>query len=180
MELSVPELLDNVLELQKRRMQLGRVELEKEYKARTRLHGFPVELKQVFLNLVSNAIQAMPEGGRLRVSVRERARQNGAVPGISIAIVDTGSGILPQDAKYLFEPFFSTKSEKGTGLGLWISRGIIQKYEGTIRFRSIKTAGGNRTCFRVFIPFTKSEPAKISLASTDNVPDRTVARGSRG
>jgi PAS domain S-box-containing protein len=180
MELSVPELLDNVLELQKRRMQLARVELERDYKARTRLHGFPVELKQVFLNLVSNAIQAMPEGGKLRVSVRERARQNGSTPGISVAIVDTGSGILPQDSKYLFEPFFSTKSEKGTGLGLWISRGIIQKYEGTIRFRSIKTVSGNRTCFRVFIPFTKSEPGSLSLLSEDKVPDRTAARSTRG
>jgi signal transduction histidine kinase len=94
-----------------------------------------------------------------------------------VAVVDTGSGILPQDAKHLFEPFFSTKSEKGTGLGLWISQGIIQKYEGTIGFRSIRTARGNRTCFRVFIPLIKSG----SLArAAEIVADRKVAQGNRG
>jgi PAS domain S-box-containing protein len=180
MELSVPELLDNVLELQKRRMQLGRIELEKRYRSNAHLHGFPVELKQVFLNLVGNAIQAMPQGGRLRVNVRERSHQNGNVPGISVTVIDTGSGIQPNDAKYLFEPFFSTKSEKGTGLGLWISRGIIQKYEGSISFRSIKTGSGHRTCFRVFIPLTKSETARVPAISTEMISDRTVARGNRG
>lgn len=179
MELSMPELLDNVLELQKRRMQVARIELEKRYRAVTRLHGFPVELKQVFLNLVGNAIQAMPEGGRLRVSVRERDRRNGNIPGISVTIVDTGSGIRPQDAKYLFEPFFSTKSEKGTGLGLWISRGIIQKYEGHIRFRSIKNGNGNLTCFQVFIPLARNEQAAARPVSSEPPKaGRKVARGN--
>ena len=58
----------------------------------------------------------------------------------------------PQDAKKLFEPFFSTKSTKGTGLGLWISKGIVQKYEGRISFRSLRNANGVATCFRVFLP----------------------------
>jgi signal transduction histidine kinase len=63
----------------------------------------------------------------------------------------------------LFEPFFSTKEAKGTGLGLWISRGIIQKYEGTIRFRSIALAGRNATCFSVFIPTSAAtEPTAIA------------------
>jgi len=54
----------------------------------------------------------------------------------------------------LFEPFFSTKSARGTGLGLWISRGIIQKYDGEITFRSIRLCGKNVTCFAVFVPTT--------------------------
>jgi len=58
----------------------------------------------------------------------------------------------PEHAKRLFEPFFSTKSTKGTGLGLWISKGIIQKYDGTIRFRTVRVYTGSTTCFRVFIP----------------------------
>ena len=69
-----------------------------------------------------------------------------------VSISDTGVGIRSEHAKRIFEPFFSTKEAKGTGLGLWISKGIIQKYEGTIRFRSVQLGGGNVTCFSVFIP----------------------------
>jgi PAS domain S-box-containing protein len=176
-KLSVPELLDNVLELQARRLQLGRIKLEKRYLTEGSLQGYPVELKQVFLNLIGNAIQAMPHGGRMRVSVR--AEQNGSVPGVSISIIDTGSGIRPEDAKHLFEPFFSTKSEKGTGLGLWISRGIIQKYEGAIRFRSLRTESGNTTCFRIFLPLAKTSNHTEIPDLTEGQEDRRVARGGR-
>ena len=69
-----------------------------------------------------------------------------------ISVYDTGGGIEPEHAKKIFEPFFSTKETKGTGLGLWISKGIIQKYEGSIRFRSMRMGKAHVTCFSVFIP----------------------------
>ncbi len=73
--------------------------------------------------------------------------------GIAISVIDTGNGIRPEDAERLFQPFFTTKSAKGTGLGLWISKGIVQKYEGRIRFRSLHASAGRPcTCFRVFLP----------------------------
>jgi PAS domain S-box-containing protein len=147
---SLPQLLDDILELQSRRLEFGNIELDKRYLNSGVIHGFPVELKQVFLNLIGNAVQAMPEGGRLRLRVADS--QWGNTAGICISIIDTGSGIGPEQAKHLFEPFFTTKSTKGTGLGLWISKGIVQKYGGTIRFRSIGRAQGNVTCFRVFFP----------------------------
>jgi PAS domain S-box-containing protein len=147
---SLPKLLDDILELQSRRLEFGNIELDKQYLNNGAIHGFPVELKQVFLNLIGNAVQAMPEGGRLRLRVADG--KSGNTAGVCISIVDTGSGIGPEHAKQLFEPFFTTKSTKGTGLGLWISRGIVQKYGGTIRFRSVRRAHGNVTCFRVFFP----------------------------
>jgi len=147
---SLPRLLDDILELQSRRLEFGNIELEKQYLDNGVIHGFPVELKQVFLNLIGNAVQAMPEGGRLRLRVAN-CKSGGRI-GICISIIDTGSGIGSEQAKHLFEPFFTTKSTKGTGLGLWISRGIVQKYGGTIRFRSVRHAQGNATCFRVFFP----------------------------
>jgi signal transduction histidine kinase len=111
-----------------------------------------VELKQVFLNLIGNAVQAMAGGGTLRLHVFELTKQNRQRPEVCVSICDTGSGIDPENAKHLFEPFFTTKSVKGTGLGLWISKGIIQKYGGSIRFRSMSYQGRHTTCFQVTLP----------------------------
>src|ERR1700761_9527270 len=148
---SVAELLDDVLELQQRPMQSANVVLEREYSGKGTVHGFPSELKQVFMNLISNAIQAMPEGGRMRVRLTETSGWHGKPAGVRVFISDTGAGITPENAKRLFEPFFTTKSTKGTGLGLWISRGIVQKHEGTLRFRSVFGKDGPVTAFHVFL-----------------------------
>jgi PAS domain S-box-containing protein len=149
---SLSEILDNVLELQSRRLQLNGISVEKRYRTTGFIQGFPGELKQVFLNIIGNAVQAMPAGGRLRVRLASsRDRSNGR-PGVRVSIYDTGVGIRAEDAKRIFEPFFSTKEAKGTGLGLWISKGIIQKHEGTIRFRSMRLGEGHATCFSVFVP----------------------------
>ena len=150
-QVALPDLLDNVLELQQRSLQLGRIELEKRYFSKGIIQGFPSELKQVFMNLISNAIQAMPEGGRLRVSVLDTVLSSGS-PGVEVFVSDTGSGIAPENARRLFEPFFTTKSVKGTGLGLWISRGIVQKNDGTLRFRSLFGKNGATTSFRITLP----------------------------
>lgn len=148
----VPELIDDVLELQHRSFTASRITVHREYAAKTPIMGFPVELRQVFLNLIGNAIQAMPEGGTLGVSVREATDWTRNLRGTMISIFDTGKGIQPEDAHQLFQPFFSTKSTKGTGLGLWISKGIVQKYDGRITCRSVRNGNGCVTCFRVFLP----------------------------
>jgi PAS domain S-box-containing protein len=152
MAVSIPEILNNVVELQSRHLQVNGIAVEKSYETEALVFGFPMELKQVFLNLIGNAVQAMAEGGRLRLRVREHTDAETQNRGLSVSICDTGSGIKPEHAKHLFEPFFSTKSIKGTGLGLWISKGIVQKYEGTIHFRSLRRSDGCATCFRVFLP----------------------------
>ena len=146
------ELLDDVVGLQERQMQNCHITLVKRYQTPGLVHGFPVELRQVFLNLIGNAIQAMPNGGNLRLTVRETFDWTSRRRGVSVSIVDTGVGVKPQDSKRLFEPFFSTKSTKGTGLGLWISKGIVQKYEGRISFRSLRGNDRTVTSFRVFLP----------------------------
>ena len=151
-DVSISTLLDDILELQSRRMEFGNIAVEKQYRTKGTIRGFPVELKQVFLNLIGNAVQAMPEGGTLRLHVFESRWQNRQRPEVCIAVCDTGAGINPEHAKHLFEPFFTTKSVKGTGLGLWISKGIVQKYGGSIRFRSSSFRGRNITCFKVTLP----------------------------
>jgi PAS domain S-box-containing protein len=151
-EVSISAILDEILELQARRMEFNNITLNKQYCSKGIIWGFPVELRQVFLNLIGNAVQAMPEGGTLRLHVFESSGQRHQLPQVCISICDTGTGIDPEHAKHLFEPFFTTKSAKGTGLGLWISKGIIQKYGGAIRFRSASFTGRNITCFQVTLP----------------------------
>ena len=148
----LPQLLNDVLELQHRALTSSHISLRKEYTSTASVTGFPVELRQVFLNLIGNAIQAMPEGGVLGVFVRESTDWTRKLRGTSISVIDTGNGIHPEATQQLFQPFFSTKSTKGTGLGLWISNGIVQKYDGRITCRSVRRKDGCVTCFRVFFP----------------------------
>ncbi len=149
---SLSDVLENIIELQSRRLQLSNIALEKRFETQGIIQGYPVELKQVFLNMIGNAVQAMPGGGRLRIRLSESFDRSNCRKGMRVSVYDTGVGIRPEHAKKIFEPFFSTKEAKGTGLGLWISKGIIQKYQGTIRFRSMSLQGKNVTCFSVFVP----------------------------
>jgi PAS domain S-box-containing protein len=146
------EILDDVLQLQGRPLTMNRIVLDKKYLTNGQVRGFPVELRQVFLNLISNAIQAMPSGGKLRIRMGTSWNETSGRADLCVSVSDTGSGIRPEHARRLFEPFFTTKSTKGTGLGLWISKGIVQKYDGTIRFRSIVLNGKNVTSFLVVFP----------------------------
>ena len=156
-EVSFSALLDDIIDLQLRRLELSRISVERRYSTQRTIHGFPVELKQVFLNLIGNAVQAMPDGGRLRLHVFEPPGRSD----ICVSICDTGSGIDAESAKRLFEPFFTTKSTRGTGLGLWISKGIINKYGGNIHFRTLVLTGGKRTCFQAHIPFTDIKAGRV-------------------
>lgn len=110
------------------------------------------EIRQVLNNLISNAIESMKTGGRLLVrSGPARSWKNG-IPGLRITIADTGHGMSRQVQARLFEAFYTTKGENGTGLGLWISRGIVEKHSGSLRIRSSNHPGHNGSVFRIFLP----------------------------
>jgi len=179
------ELADDVLDLQARPMQALHITAVRKYSSALSVVGFPAELKQVVMNLVSNAVQALVHGGKLRVRVFAATDWATNQHGSALCITDTGVGIRPDEARHIFEPFYTTKSLKGTGLGLWISKGIIQKYGGQITFRCHRHSGGTVTCFRVFIPsgmalnaLTETaeqpgDPAHLKDDSTD--PDAYLA-----
>jgi two-component system, NtrC family, sensor kinase len=175
--ISVSDLLDNVVELQQRPILASHIVTQKKYLSPGVVRGFPGELRQVFLNLISNAIQAMPSGGTLRLRVAEATDLETQRRGVAVSVTDTGNGVRREDAARLFQPFFTTKSAKGTGLGLWISKGIVQKYEGTIAFRSVHSPRGSCTCFRVFLPAGELSIGDSPLESdiTASAPVRAIA-----
>ena len=153
MLLTVPETVEQVLHLYARKLDSRNIQIDTQYDTGVNIHGFVGELRQLFSNLVLNAVDAMAEGGRLRIHVRRvPERPDGTRSGVRITIADTGSGIPPKDMPRLFEPFFTTKEEFGTGLGLWISHGIVQKHGGRIRVRSRTLPGHSGTVFSVYLP----------------------------
>jgi signal transduction histidine kinase len=118
--------------------------------------GDPDQIQQVCLNLLMNAIQAMPEGGTLRISASRVTRRKEGLdlsppaPYAMLEIVDTGHGIAPTNRAKIFEPFFTTRDEgQGTGLGLAVSHGIVKDHDGWIE---VDSPAGGGAVFRVFLP----------------------------
>jgi signal transduction histidine kinase len=161
---SLNQVLDAVLEIYARPLKSQGIAVEKNYGREREILAYPVEIRQVFVNLIGNALQAMPDGGLLRVGIHDSSEtiQGSRRTGLRVNISDTGVGVPAKYRDRLFEPFVTTKAEKGTGLGLWVSRGIVQKLGGSIRFRSGKIGGKTRTSFSVFIPTGQEAPESVS------------------
>jgi CheY-like chemotaxis protein/two-component sensor histidine kinase len=123
----------------------------------------PVELREVLVNMVYNAVDAMPSGGEIRVSVQESSDR------VLISIADTGTGMTPEVKKRLFDPFFTTKGKAGTGMGLAVSFGIIRRHEGSI---DVESAQGRGTTFRISLPKVTPEPIRTlgNTVSTETEP----------
>jgi PAS domain S-box-containing protein len=152
---NLSELLDSVLSLHHGRLRNLGITVERKYDPATDIYCFAGELRQVFANLVGNAIDAMSAGGRLAVRARRsRDWSNPQRTGIRFQIADTGSGMKPGVREHIFEPFFTTKEATGTGLGLWVSSEIVAKHKGKIRVRSRSAAlgGPSGTIFELFFP----------------------------
>ena len=166
-EVDLANVLQSVLVLFAPQIRTGHIDVEQRLEAAPPVRGFPGELRQVFSNLVGNAIDAMPDGGKLILHLRQSSlTSDPARRGVRITILDTGAGIPTGVRKNLFAPFFTTKGEKGTGLGLWVSRGIIEKHEGTIHLASRRRAGKSGTAFSVFLPFEQ----ELGLLDVPNMP----------
>jgi PAS domain S-box-containing protein len=149
----LPQLLDDVLKLYTKKLAAKRVKIEKRYEAAPVVQVLAGEIRQVFSNLIANALDAMPERGRLVLKIAgTRELGNGTRPGVRVTVADTGCGIKPEQMDKLFEPFYTTKKDVGTGLGLWVSREIIRKHRGYIQVRSSTQPGSSGTVFSLFLP----------------------------
>jgi PAS domain S-box-containing protein len=161
---NIGELLDSVLTLHQGRVSSLQVEVKRFYGLDAELFCFAGELRQLFANLIGNALDAMMPGpGKLSLSVRRsRSWDDSLVEGIRVSVADTGCGMTDEVRKRIFEPFFTTKEATGTGLGLWVSAEVVQKHHGSIRIRSraalfpdepVKTG----TVFMIFFPAIRTE-----------------------
>jgi len=138
------EVLANAAQQLSHKIAAKKITLETRYGKGLLISGVAGELGQAFSNLVANSADAAPLQGK--ISIRAFRLRNGRDPAsemVRVFIADNGAGIKAADRELLFEPFFSTKGPAGTGLGLWVSKGIIRRHAGRIRIRS--RAEGNRT-----------------------------------
>lgn len=161
----VVSLLEEVLVVLEKDLSKHQVRLERDYRDRPVVEAVSTQIEQVLMNLIINARQAMPKGGRLRVGVANN-RASGMV---EISIHDTGMGIAPEMLGRIFEPFFTTKpgpddtGRGGSGLGLSICREIIERHQGRIRVESLL---GHGTTFTVKLPVFGAASANSATLPT--------------
>jgi PAS domain S-box-containing protein len=157
-ETSTPTLIDlsgsieNILKLFANRLESRKVTVERDYAEVGRIRAFGGEIQQVISNLLSNSMDALASHGRIMFRL---SSMNGGGK-IRFTIADTGSGIAPERLARVFEPFFTTKEMHGTGLGLWVTKQIVEKHGGTIRVRSKL---GKGTVFSIVFPVATSAKA---------------------
>jgi signal transduction histidine kinase/CheY-like chemotaxis protein len=113
--------------------------------------GDPVELREVMVNMIYNAVDAMPQGGEIRLGAHEMGDR------VIIAITDSGTGMSPEVKSRLFNPFFTTKGKAGTGMGLAVSFGIVRRHDGSIE---VDSEIGRGTTFRISLPLAAGTAAK--------------------
>jgi len=161
----IERLLDETVSLAKNQIKLSKIKLEMKIEENLPpLYGDLEQLKQVFLNIILNAIDAMPNGGVINIRV-DTEKDTGFM---SIRISDTGDGIPPHILGSIFNPFFTTKQTgKGTGLGLAVSRGIIEKHGGDI---DVQSKYGEGATFNVHLPIVPI-PADIKERGIDKSID---------
>ena len=150
----ITEIVDSALVLYQGRLNSAQIVIERDFQECLPVFAMAGELRQLIVNLIGNAVDAMAKtGGTLTLRITNtREYSNGTRSGVRLTIADTGSGIDPEIRKKIFEPFISTKGDTGTGLGLWVSYGIVQKHGGSIQVKSRAKPPATGTVFSVFLP----------------------------
>ena len=153
-DIDLPALIDEVLTVYDSRLRAAGIDVRRNYTIASAIRGLRGELHQVFSNLVSNAIDAMRDGGMLTISISQPgiSHSGQAQNGVTVIIEDTGVGIPQGNLPRLFEPFFTTKPSAGTGLGLWVVRQFVTSWGGAIDVRSATGPAAHGTTFTLHLP----------------------------
>jgi signal transduction histidine kinase len=150
----LPALIDSVLKIYSNKFRTKNITVDCHFGECPPIHGLTGELKQAMSNLISNAADAVNENGRIWVrAVCEEGLDSHEV---KITIEDDGPGIAPESRERIFEPFYTTKKDVGTGLGLWVTKEIVERHGGSIKVASRKD-GLPGAVFSVLLPETNTE-----------------------
>jgi PAS domain S-box-containing protein len=148
--IDMPTLVDSVLKLTSSKLQAKGISIAREFAPCQPVKGLPGELKQAISNLVSNAAEAVERNGAIRVQLGSIEAADGTF--VQIRVEDSGPGIAPELRGRIFEPFFTTKDDVGTGLGLWVTKEIIDRHKGTLEILSAGSDGLGGAVFNILLP----------------------------
>lgn len=152
-EVCISELIEDVLALNNRAIVDKHLQIKKEWSPDVYVHAFPAQIRQVFSNLVRNAVEASIAEGEIRIRISERTLWSAASNHVvRVSIADHGVGISPENMPKIFEAFFTTKALKGSGVGLWLSSTIIHEHKGKLQVRSTNRLPKSGTCMSVLLP----------------------------
>jgi PAS domain S-box-containing protein len=149
---SVNAVLESAVDLLKSKIKAKQAVIEKQWHGDMQVTAVAGELRQVFSNLLANSLDAIDAKGTIKVRVSTGAAFKNGDRCVRVTVADNGKGISPSSRQHLFEPFFTTKGTVGTGLGLWVSKQIVEKHGGTIRMRSSGNAARKGAVFSVVLP----------------------------
>ena len=148
----VPELLRSVLNFYQSRFDSQHISVNTRYRSGAHLLAYPHQLRQMCANLLLNAADAMPSGGRIYARLAPTHEWKDHRPGLRLTFADTGSGIAAKNLSRMWDPFFTTKGAAGNGIGLSLVKNTVQKHHGVLRVRSSTKAGHSGTVFSIFLP----------------------------
>jgi PAS domain S-box-containing protein len=161
--MSVNAVLESAVDLLKSRIKAKQAVIEKQWDGDVQVTAVAGELRQVFSNLLANSLDAIDAAGTIKLRVSAGAAFNNGHRCVRVTIADNGKGISAGSQQDIFEPFFTTKGTVGTGLGLWVSKQIIDKHGGTIRMRSSTSEARRGTVFSVVLP---AEPTAKAISQS--------------
>ena len=149
---SIAEVLDGVMMLFNGRPDVAGVVIGRRYRGTRSIMAFEADLRQVFANLIGNAMDASAKGGGIMLRVREALDSTTGEEGVRVIVADDGHGMSSETRERIFEAFFTTKGMTGTGLGLWVSSEILQNHKAKVRVRSSQNPLRHGTIFSIFFP----------------------------
>ena len=154
-EADLSEIIESAVAIHQQELETHGIKIKRRYLDGSAVACRAGELKQAFVNLIGNAVDAMPAGGTLRLRLRPASQPGTARRGVRISVADTGRGMAQETIQNLFEPFYTTKELTKSGLGLWMCDRIVARHGGTIKVRSSQRPQNHGSIVSVFIP---SEP----------------------
>jgi two-component system CheB/CheR fusion protein len=151
----IAEILDSLLVLYNEKLLANNISVHRQYREVPPILCLAGDLRQIFANIIANAVDAMGSGGSLTIRVRTSFDwRNKERPGIRTTIADSGTGMDSETLRKIYEPFYTTKNETGTGLGMWVSAQLVERLQGDLRVLSTTRLGRSGTTFSLFLPLS--------------------------
>lgn len=147
------EVVEGVVQMYRARLTSAEITVDVQVPNEVAIACMPTEARQIFANLMANSIDAMPQNGRLLIRLQpSRDWRDRSVEGMRVTFCDSGAGMDRSTMRRVYEPFFTTKPETGTGLGLWVVAQLVQRHNGDVHVWSRQRKGASGTVFSIFLP----------------------------